>query len=204
MNFFDVLHRLRALKDRYHNSEVTASDVTKIIRRQFPATDFSFSTVRDYVCDYNMIVVSGTYDYENDDQLLPGIEISLSYHPEQQLIDVSALDWDRFSFDLAECISHECIHREQYQQNKQIRNYQSKDSTKEYLGNTGEIEAYGFSIAAESIVYNRPYYDCDMFRVYTQTFDTDQSVIVKLKKQIVKYYRELELYYDKTGPTTRE
>jgi hypothetical protein len=61
----------------------------------------------------------------------------------------------------------------------------------EYLGNEYEIEAYGFSIAAESSIKGLPFEECTMTKVYKETFDNDPTVIVKLRKQFVKYLERL-------------
>jgi hypothetical protein len=193
--------RLLSLGKHYETKtrSVTASELTKIIRRQFPATDFSFKTHRDYAVDPDMIVVSGFYDCYNDSQGLPHTEITLSYHPEQDVYFLHLLNWDRISFDIAECVGHEMVHRHQYLTKQKGRRYISENADQAYLGDDDEIDAYGFSIAAESVVYKKPLAECAMYQVYLDTFDTDQSVIVKLEKHISKYLKQLELQYEQTN-----
>jgi hypothetical protein len=194
--FFQNYNRLLGLRERYNSRSFSASEFTKIIRRQFPAADFSFQTHRDYAVDPDMIVVAGIYDCYNDAQFLPHTEITLCYHPEQDIYIGNNLDWQQISFDIAECIGHELIHRQQYKSKAKFKPYKGINSEQEYLGDESEIDAYGFSIAAESVVYNRPYTECTMFKVYQTTFDNDHSVVVKLQKQIVKYLKEQELNYE--------
>lgn len=193
--FFETYRRLLLLKDRYSSRTFSASDFTKVIRRQFPAADFSFRTHRDYAVDPDMVVVAGIYDCYNDSQFLPHTEITLCYHPEQDLYFGHLFDWQQISFDIAECVGHELVHRQQYKSKSKLKSYTGTNE-QEYLGDESEIEAYGFSIAAESIVYNRPYTECTMYTVYKNTFDKDHSVIVKLQKQIVKYLEQLEPYHE--------
>ena len=82
---------------------------------------------------------------------------------------------------------------------KKLKQYTSKSNNKElcieqnYLGHDEEIDAYGFSIAAESVTFNKPYNMCTMYHVYKHTFDTDRSVVVKLEQEIVKYLEQLKL-----------
>jgi hypothetical protein len=117
-------------------------------------------------------------------------------------------------FDIAECIGHEFVHREQHKRKKKVYRYRSQDTDAEkredqqYMGSSDEIEAYGFSIAAELAELHNCF-ELDetklnevlMYRVYSSTFDTDQSVVLKLQKQISKYLRRLEIEYDKTNST---
>jgi len=186
--FLKIRNQVLALKERYTDRSFTAADFTKLIRRQFSSTDFSFRTHRDAMVDVDMIVVSGLYDrYET-----PGIEITLVYRPDQELYFTNLLDWDRFSFDLAECMGHELVHKSQ-RKNKNLKPYISDNEDQAYLGDESEIDAYGFSIAAESMTYNKPFTECAMYKIYQNTFDNDRSVVLKLEKQIVKYLNGQEL-----------
>lgn len=194
--FFETYFRLLELEARYSTRTFSASEFTKLIRRQFPAADFSFRTHRDYAVDPNMVIVAGIYDCYNDAQFLPHTEITLCYHPEQETYSGHLFNWQQISFDIAECVGHETVHRQQYKNKAKLKSYKSINSEQEYLGDESEIEAYGFSIAAESVVYKRPYSECTMFTVYKNTFDKDHSVIVKLQKQIVKYLQQLEPYHE--------
>ena len=194
--FFETYRRLLELEARYSTRTFSASEFTKLIRRQFPAADFSFRTHRDYAVDPNMVIIAGIYDCYNDAQSLPHTEITLCYHPEQETYSGHLFNWQQISFDIAECIGHETVHRQQYKNKAKLKSYKSANSEQEYLGDESEIEAYGFSIAAESVVYKRPYSECTMFTVYKNTFDKDHSVIVKLQKQIVKYLQQLEPYHE--------
>ena len=191
--FFEIRNRLLGLKERYSNRIFKASDFTKLIRRQFPAADFSFRTDRDYAVDPDMIVVAGLYDCYNDSQFLPHTEITLCFHPEQETYFGNIIDWEQISFDIAECVGHELVHRQQYANKEPLSEYHSNDPDQVYLGHEEEIDAYGFSIAAESITFNKPYSECAMYQAYQRTFDNDHSVVVKLEKQIIKYLKELEL-----------
>jgi hypothetical protein len=197
--FFQTRKKLLILGSRMNNKTFSASELTRKIRRQFSAKEFVFTTRRDYAVDVNSIIVGGFYDSSNDQASLPCIEINLHYHPEQDMYLANQLEWDRISFDIAECVSHEMIHRLQFQKSKKIKKYTSlKNNTQdredqEYLGSSDELEAYGFSIAAESFVYQAPLSECAMHRVYTKTFDNDNGIITQLEKHINKYTKELEL-----------
>ena len=198
--FFDTQNRLLALRERYVDRSFSPSEFTQIIRRQFPVADYSFRTQRDCIVDPDMVIVAGLYDCYNDAHYLPHTEITLCYHPEQELYFGHLLNWEQLTFDIAECIGHEHVHRQQYQKGKKSKQYVSDIDDQTYLGESAEIEAYGFSIAAESIAFDRNYQDCAMYQIYTKIFDIDHSVVVKLEKQIVKYLKELELEYEQSHP----
>jgi hypothetical protein len=188
--FIETHQKLLALAERYSNRVFRPSELTRLIRRQFPSADFIFYTSRDYAVDPDMILVSGLYDCEAEMQLQPPIEITLSYHPEQT--EYTNINWAQLAFDVSECIGHEQIHQQQYCNLAELTEYAGTEE-QEYLGHGCEIEAYGFSIAAESFVYRKHHTECAMYQVYCNTFDTDRSVLLQLEKQIIKYIKELEL-----------
>lgn len=202
LDMFVVAYRLmQTLGERIKGRNYSASELTKIIRRQFPATDFVFKTARDYAVDPDMAVVAGLYDCYDDSQMLPSMTITMCYHPEQETFFVDLLNWQQLSFDIAECVGHELVHRDQWRNKRKpvLKPYDSNDEEKAYLGSEDEIEAYGFSIAAESVIFNKPKEECVMYNVYRETFDTDLSVVLKLQHQITAYTNKLEQLYEQTN-----
>jgi hypothetical protein len=198
--FFNTFNRLLLTGEYYtaNNKQVTASEVTQIIRRQFASADLSFVTNRNYGVDPNMIVVSGTYDSDDDK-----IEVILNYHPEQKIYRTRRLNWNQLSFDVAECAVHELIHREQHYSGKRYRRYRGTTEDQTYLGDEAEIDAYAFSIVANSLVFQTPYQKCHVYKIYKKTFDKDPKVIVKLDKQISKYFKRLEPDYEQNSNRDR-
>lgn len=197
--FFETYLSLKLLGERCKKNprKVTASEFTSMIRRQFPAADFSFVTERSTLADPDMVVVSGTYDSDSDDEMLPAIEIILHYRPDQKFYYTHLFDWDHLAFDLAECAYHEMIHRDQYRDGIELAEYRSTTDNfllvedQEYLGWEGEIEAYGFSIAAEAAIRGLEFDQCTMTKVYKETFDNDPKVLLKLEQQFIKYLERL-------------
>lgn len=202
LDMFVVAYRLmQTLGERIKGRNYSASELTKIIRRQFSATDFVFKTARDYAVDPDMAVVAGLYDCYDDSQMLPSMTITMCYHPEQETFFVDLLNWQQLSFDIAECVGHELVHQDQWRNKRKpvLKPYDSDDEEKAYLGSEDEIEAYGFSIAAESVIFNKPKEECVMYNVYRETFDTDPSVVLKLQHQITAYTNKLEQLYEQTN-----
>jgi hypothetical protein len=197
--FFEIYKQLLALGEKASTQKFTPGSFTSLIRKQFSKSDYIFRTEKSYAVDPNSIIVGGLYDKSNDLEQLPHTEIILYYYPEQLSFTGSDLNWDQLSFDIAECITHEQIHRQQVLEKKKCNKYVSKCTDKElrveqnYLGHDEEIDAYGFSIAAEAAIFNKPYNMCTMYHVYKHTFDTDRSVVVKLEQEIVKYLEQLKL-----------
>jgi DNA-binding transcriptional ArsR family regulator len=192
---------------------VAVTDLTAALRKQINQPRVRLYTHRHTGVDADSISIGGNYDHDEDI-----IEINLIYNSEQQHIDIYKLNWPRLSFDLAECIGHELVHRSQYSRKRRpLAQYRSRDldeekrQEQEYLGSAEELEAYGYSIAAElAAIHNIFTLDESalkqvvMYQVYTSTFDNDESIVLKLRKQISKYLRRLEVdYNDKIHPRTR-
>lgn len=198
---------------------IAPSELTAWLRKYITDPDVQINTRRSANVDLGCAIVGGLYDSESEKEDLPCIEIYIAYHPDQQHLELSTFDWGRLCFDVAECIGHEQVHKDQQHRRKKktFKQYASKETAKEkhneqeYLGSTDEIEAYGFTIAAELAVKHNVFEVDDallaqvfMWQVYTKTFDTDQSVLLKLRKQISKYLRRLEVdYNDKTNRPRR-
>jgi hypothetical protein len=195
-----------------HQGPITPSETTAHLRFAVNISGVRLITKRSLQVDPDQVIVHGYYDYDNDMCGEDHIFVSLAYNWNQLHICLDKLPWQRLCFDVAECVGHELVHRTQARRRdfKSGRQYKSQDldtvlrKEQEYLGAADEIEAYGFSIAAEMAAMHGVFdadhlvkQDLDMYRVYSGTFIHDQSVILKLEKQISKYLRRLEAdYYD--------
>ena len=201
-----------------HQGPIAPSELTGVFRRSITHPFVKITTKRSKLVTPNRIYVGGTYDPEEDRNGDPCIEVFLIYNEHDQHLTLEQKPWQRLCFEIAECIGHEFVHRTQARRRKfkDCRNYRSRDEhvlkkeEQEYLGTKDEIEAYGFSIAAElSAMYGS--FDIEsphlenivMWKVYNSTFDNDQTVLLKLRQQIVKYLHRLEVdYHDKTNSRT--
>ena len=194
-----------------HQGPIAPSELTAQLRSVVHEPTIRIFTRRDANVDLGQVCVHGVYDPHDDQMGDPCIEISLIYNSNQQHLTLGREQWQRLCFETAECIGHELVHRTQHRKRRYRpgREYRSRDldpekkQEQQYLGSQDEIEAYAFSIAAElASMHGRFHVDCAeleqvvMYRVYTSTFDTDQSVVIKLKKQISKYLRRLEADYN--------
>ncbi len=193
--FYTSYERMLSLGSRIAGRHFTPGELTKQIRRQFPVTDFVFNTNKDYAVDPDMVIASGLYDCYNEAEMLPSIEITLSYHPDQKFYFVDILDWSKLSFDIAECIGHETVH--QYQHHNRKLTGATTDTwynnEREYLSDSDEIDAYAFSIAIESRVFNKPVTETTVYGDYQNLFDSTDEILLELTKRISYYQEQLEL-----------
>lgn len=204
--FLATHDKLLALGERVTGRSYTAADFTRLIRRQFPATDFSFKTQRDYAVDPDSVIVAGYYDPWEDKEMLPCITITLCYHPLQENYFIDLLNWKQFSFDLAECIGHELVHQDQQRRGRRpaLKSYisnhpdESRRVDQQYLGAEEEIEAYGFSIAVECAVLEKQIYETPMWQAYEEAFDRDPVILLKLQKQVNHYLTRMEYINEQT------
>lgn len=206
--FFEIYDRVAKVPEKYSgpDKKFTPSEFTTIIRRQFAGADFVFKTIKDDAVDPDMIVIAGSYDPMEDSIGEPSIEICLCYCPGQKYYFIDLIDWEKLCFDIAECICHEGIHQLQYRKQRSQREFIMKlddvnvHHDPDYLSNDLEIEAYGFSIAAESVMYAQHFTECMMYKIYEKTFDKQPMVMAKLEQQILKYLKFLEMTYEKSTP----
>jgi hypothetical protein len=201
-----LMQKLLSVKP-HQRTVMSPTELTTLIRKTIDNHCVRVRTQRTDIADCDQVIVGGVYDEDNDQEDLPCIEISLYYNNEVQHIDTSRLDWNRFCFDIVETFGHELVHRDQASRpKKRYQKYVSCDlrnkvrAEQEYLGQADEIEAYGFSIAAEMTVLlgtndidSPEAQSIAMYAAYQQAFYDDDSVLIKLRKQISKYVHRLEI-----------
>lgn len=196
--YTEVYVRLLKLKQRIAGRSYTRSQFTNLFRRQFNAANFVVKTHRDFAVDPDSVIISGLFDSYEYDNKQPSITITLSYHPEQYTYFVDLLNWKQLAFDLAECMGHEMVHMDQHVFGRApaLKKYRSSDEEQAYLGGDDEVEAYGFSIAAEQHAFKKPLQECVMYGVYCETFKIDTKVVHKLEKHVEQYHKELGTIYE--------
>lgn len=172
------------MPERLRKTHLSPPEITRHIRRAVGDSSIAIKTARSPAVLANQILISGVYDHEDD-----LIEISVNYNPQQHAIELCLVKWPQLAFDVAECIGHEQVHRKL--RRKKSRAYDSEDDEQAYLGNSEEIQAYGFSIAADLAVHYDGDINClplaDMYQVYAKTFAQDQSVMLELEHSARKY-----------------
>lgn len=199
---FDLRQQLLDLASKHGHRHLKPSQWTRLIRQAIGDKNLVIRTLRSSGISPNDIVVSGAYDSEDDNDNEPCIEINIGYSPYQDTLCLNECDWNRFSFDIAECIGHEYVHRDQHQEKRAnkhvyVAHHLSEDpEEQEYLGTNDEIEAYGYTIAAELAVFHNGILgareEVFMYQQYVKTFAHDQSVVLQLNDNIIKYLSILE------------
>lgn len=215
--FWHLLHCLEKTP-RSGRCQTTPVLLTSMMRRRINHTDINLRRSTDASVDYNTVVISGSHDSTAQDQQDASIEIIMHFHPAQHTLHYSELDWPQLALDLAECVGHELVHRSQHvRKKKKLKAYASEHRDpvikrhQEYLGHEQEIEAYGFSIAAQLAAGHSCFefdphtaQQVDMYNMYTDVFDHDQSIVLQLHTQISKYLRRLEITHnDQTNSRSR-
>lgn len=182
-------------------------ELTNSIRQLVWYTDFRFFTKRDKGLSKNTVVVGGLYDPHDDQIGLPSISIYLTYPAKQRYIKIKDLDWPQVTLKIVECVGHELVHQEQYRArdydigpNIFVSSKEDKElrESQEYLGSTDEIEAYGYSIAAEIFLSERPekisgkhVVKTELYKSYVTAFGSNHIVVRNLLENVLKYYKRL-------------
>ena len=203
MNYFDLLDRLEGLYERNRGRQFTPSQLTYLVARNVPFRDVVFTTNLTINCSLNSVVVSGLYDYGEDRWGYRPIEIELAYFKRKKHFvlgqSMTWKTWQRLCFDVASVLGHEYVHLRQYRDRdyRPGRGFRSRETdrhlreTQEYLGHTDEIDAYGFTCAAEmamSLRLSKPvdFLTTSMYNHYCEAFGADHSIITKLQQKTIK------------------
>jgi hypothetical protein len=212
---FDLRERLLALESRYGDSRLAPSEITDLVRKCIKDAHVKVSTRRHSKADPGQVIPGGSYDSDDDSEQMSCIHLDLIYHPDQQHLEIKYSNWDRVCFEICEVIGHEYVHRDQHRRKFRNEHYPCTlepghpDRAQQiYHGEACEIEAYGYSIAAEVLVYYNGEEEAahltETYQLYARLFETDQSVILKLDQYISKYLNKLKAVKDvKTTTTTR-
>lgn len=186
----------------------TPPDLTKVLRHYAGNIDITVKTKRSARVDLNQVVVGGYYDPNEDEDDFPSIFIDIAFNPEQKTIKVADIAWRDLCADIIECIGHEIVHQEQYRR----RNFDigpgmfistSEDKFRrdeqEYLGNPDEIEAYGYSIAVQIFLKEKPrsitgkhIQKSAMFQSYAELFGVQHPTVKKLIMYVVFYFNQIK------------
>jgi hypothetical protein len=218
MNYFQLLDQLEALYDSNKGREFTPAGITRLIERNVPYQDVVFLTNLTINCPLNSITVSGLYDYGDDQSGHCAIEIELAYFKKKKRFvmggSLTRSRWRELCFDVASVLGHEYVHLHQHRDRdfrpgKGFRGTSTDVATRdlqEYLGHRDEIGAYAFTIAAEQAHVLRSgkslaLESTVMYNNYCDVFGENHSVVSKLKKQSVKYYKILEGQYNEQNST---
>jgi len=168
---------------------------------------------QDQKVAFDWVYVGGTYYSDLDEEHRPCIELVFVYNSFQDTINIPRNRYRRMCYIMADTILHELMHMRQYRRRKfkVLPDYAStaekteKRQEQSYLGNSDEIDAYGFNIACELL--DKFKNDTDLviqylnedqkglrrrhnsWRMYLKAFDHDHEhpIIRRTKKKVIKY-----------------
>jgi hypothetical protein len=168
---------------------------------------------RDQTVAFDWVYVGGTYYSDLDEEHQLCIELVFVYNSFQDTVNIPKTRYRRMCYLMADTILHELMHMRQYRRRKFkiLPDYAStaekteKRQEQSYLGNSDEIDAYGFNIACELL--DKFKNDIDLaiqylnedqkglrrrhnsWRMYLKAFDHDHEhpIIRRAKKKVIKY-----------------
>jgi len=187
--------------------KMPVSQFTKMLRHYVATTDIKVITCRDPAVGLNQIIVSGSYDPDEDEGNFSSIIVYFNYHPDQKEISIKDVHWKRLCFDIVECVGHEIVHQTQYRRRdfdvgplvflSDADNLEHR-ADKEYYGDPDEIEAYGFSIALEMFLKHRVasltstnIHKSSIFKMYCKYFGVRHPIVITLLEFVIAYYTKL-------------
>ena len=159
------------------------------------------------------VFTGGTYYSDLDAEDKKCIELNFIYNPVIFEFKITKRRFNQLCNLIADTLLHEIIHMRQYRRRsfKSLPNYNSTASKgklreeQSYLGNSDEIDAYGFNIACELLHKHRgdqqaviDHLNIDLkgskksggcWKVYLKAFEHDHNheIIKKLKKKVIRY-----------------
>lgn len=210
--FFEALRRVQSIALRHRGKTYTPSGITRLIRSQFCDPRLRFRTAKNKRVEKGNWWIGGQYDMIDDQEDRACIHINLTFNPKQGRMRIDSFDWDNLAFHVADVVTHEYLHQYYVRRRgyrfglgyrRQPMDQGYNDNMKNYLGCEDEILAYGFSAAAEMLVYNRSFEKTKVVRMYQRHFKTDQKVVLQLKKQTCKYIKRWEQSNEQTSPRRR-
>lgn len=210
--FFEALRRVKSIAHRHCGKTYTPAGITRLIRSQFCDPRLRFRTTKNSRVEKGNWWIGGQYDMIDDQEDRACIHINLTFNPRQRQMRIDSFDWDNLAFHVADVVTHEYLHQYYvrrrgyrfglgYRRQPMDRGY--NDNMKNYLGCEDEILAYGFSAAAEMLVYGRSFDQTKVARMYRRHFKQDQKVVIQLQKQTLKYIKRWEQSNEQTSPGRR-
>jgi len=148
----------------------------------------------DYVeqVDQGDMNLNATYDPWDDEEELDPYRIELLFNPKDKRgIKFSQDTLEEIKHRLVDALEHEMIHSIQYQKRdfKTQRDYRSKNTEQEYLGNQDEIEAFAKNISSELLRHADKERAIDMLRSVNNTTELRDKLGNLLSPNLVGYLR---------------
>ena len=209
--FVETLGRISSIAVRHSGKKYTPEGLTHLIRMQFRDPQLQFRTQRNSRVAPGNFWIGGEYRCTDDEQDEPCITITLTFPTKEKSSTINSRDWNHLAFHIADVVTHEYLHQ-WYSRRRGYKNgpgYRERtnlyygESMQDYLGCEDEIQAHAFNVCSEMIVYNRGMERTKTYRLYQRHFRDDPKVVLKLKKQAVKYIKRWEQSNEQISPRSR-
>ena len=208
---------IEKLKNKILNKELTPKVITNLVRKIGDKHSIEVTSDTSSKTDSGTMMMNAFFDPEEDADDEISIEIQLIFNDKDKTIVLSSEGWNWLVNTIISSLTHEMIHQKQYRARGHIKGKQFTKFTSDeknvqgaqgYLGNTDEIEAYGFNIASH-LLHNFSFDDAtaflrnptkdllkhspDLFG-YMVAFqmDVNHPVIKRLLKKTVYYLNKLK------------
>jgi len=206
--FFETLRRIRSIATRHSGKTYTPEGLTHLIRMQFRDPQLRFQTRRDRRVARGNFWIGGEYRCVEDEHDEPCITITLTFPAKENACDIDRHDWDSMGFHIADVVTHEYLHQWYSRQRgyrngpgyRDRQNLRYSETMQDYLGCEDEIQAHAFNVCSEMLVYKRPMERTKTYRLYQRHFRHDPKVVLKLKRQAVKYIKRWEQSNEQVSP----
>jgi hypothetical protein len=211
MNYFTLRQNLESIYDLVQGYALDFDSVIDLIESTIPWEEvqvLGFQTIG--ILDHEFRV-AGAYSPGLDQQGSPCVEIELvlAKRDSYAFAEDSVFNrkfWNNIADDIATTLAHEFIHLQQHRKRnfKMMRPYSRAETPEQaYLGKRDEIEAYAFNMATGRIDAELQGRDYDVnnsgvYNYYTESFDRNHPVVLKLLKISDKYSRRLRRQYNDT------
>lgn len=198
--FFEALKRVTSIGIRHAGKVYTPEGFVHLLRMQFRDPYLKFYTGYNKQIKRGHWTIKAEYRPDDDENGNPSIHVLFEFPPNERRCYINKHRWGLIGFQVADILTHEYLHQyycrgRNYRYGRGYRqaglgNY--RESWQDYLGCEDEILAHGFNVASEMIVFERKMEQTKVYRLYAKHFKHDPYVLLKLKKQVVKYIKRLE------------
>lgn len=214
LNRYELTEYIWTLHPKLTNKEMSVEKFHRIlgnhIKNHLP---IKLKKWGDSEVEHDCFWIGGAYYSDIDKQKQKAIELVFVYKSKAETININPRNFHRACHTITHTIMHELIHMRQYRRRKfkDLPDYASAAEKTEqreeqtYLGNTDEIDAYGFNIACELLLKfkndtnkviehlnedqrgkRRKH---DSWRMYLKAFNHDHEhpIIKRVKQKVVRY-----------------
>jgi len=215
MNYFELKLQLKTLYDKFEFQELTYKQIVNKISSIIPFQECKIFGLETISLDNNNFTVTGCYYAEDDVNGNIPITIEILFPKNKIFYELSDDDltrdqWYSLVYDVVTVLGHEFVHLHQARRRhfSPGKNYKSTNKNpalrehQEYLGLPDEIDAYGFTAAAQMALvlpHQVPFKKTSVYDWYKKVFGSNNPVLDRLEKRTMRHYNLLRKQYYETN-----